>query len=220
MARVGKAKGNPLDVPAVFRLPAEVRSSLNSHFPNLGKVRWSIKSPWDNTYKCISWAACRTDVIWWPTGGMDQIYWPPGAAMNDSIDAFVQAFATIGYVPCGGNVAFELGYQKVAIYASTDGRVQHMARQHAWGRGWLSKLGKLEDILHSDLECIEGDPSPRAVRYGSYGKVALALRRTWWRAILNGDLFRGGRTAFSFWLYRLAHPSWIIDNVAHSLSDK
>lgn len=200
-------------MPSVFRPAPDVRATLQQHFPNLRFARWSIKSPWNDTYKCIAWTACRTDVSWWPPGGTRQIYWPPGARFDDSIDAFIEAFAKIGYKPCD-NSEFEFWYQKVAIYAASNRSVQHMARQHFWGRGWLSKLGKLEDITHADLECIEGDPSPIAVAlHQSYGRVAQILKRSWWDSVVNFCLFRCLWGALKFWLYRLRHPSWILDNL-------
>jgi hypothetical protein len=185
-----------------------VRECFHSIFPNLKNTPWSIKSPWNDSYKCIAWAACRTDVIWWPVDGDPQTYWPPGAPLDDSIHAFLQAFARLGYAPCD-NPDFEFGYQKVAIYATSDGRVKHMARQHFLGRGWLSKCGSLEDILHANLQCIEGDPSRWEEALGrSYGQVKQILKRSWWTATVHRCLFRCFWEAAKFWLYRLMHPSW------------
>ena len=203
-------------MPPAFRRTSDVRTSLERLFPNLKSTRWLLKSPWNDTYKCISWAACRTDIIWWPPGGTSQIYWPPGVPLDESIETFIRAFETIGYRPCE-NSDFEFGYQKIAIYASNDRQVKHMARQHLLGRGWLSKLGSLEDIAHADLKCIEGDPAPiAAALYGSYGKVRQILKRTWWDTLINLCLFRCLWAAFKFWLYRLVHPTWIWNNIVRS----
>jgi len=106
-----------------------------------------------------------------------------------------------GYRKCQSN-AFEFGFQKVAIYANDLG-VTHMARQHFWGRGWLSKLGEEEDILHLKLADIQGDPSPNA---GQYGEVAQILKRSWWTAIVRLCLFRSSWAAFKFWVYRRVIP--------------
>lgn len=199
-------------MPPVFRPPCTVRKSLEQCFPGLRNTRWSGKSPRNDTYKCIAWAACRTDLIWWPVEGPG-IYWPPNAPLDDSIDAFIRAFSALGYRPCDSQ-DFEFGYQKVAIYASDDRQVLHMARQHLLGRGWLSKLGEMEDISHADLRCIEGDPSQIAVTMkGSYGQVAQILKRTWWAALVNLCLFRCMWASTRFWFYRLKHPSWILDNL-------
>jgi hypothetical protein len=119
--------------------------------------------------------------------------------MDESVDAFMRAFATLGYKRSTSS-DFELGYQKVAIYALDNGRVTHMARQHFWGRGWLSKLGNLEDIVHRDLESIEGNPSPTS---NEYGRVATILKRSWFKVLIRLCLFRCLYTAFKFRIYRL-----------------
>jgi hypothetical protein len=205
-------------VPPLFRPASKVQTILEHRFPELKNTRWSQKSPWDDRYKCIAWAACRTDLIWWPVEGEPQIYWPPNAPLDDDVDAFIQAFSAIGYRPCDSR-EFEFGYQKVAIYASYDRRVLHMARQHLLGRGWLSKLGQMEDISHYNLKCLEGDPSPIEAALGSsYGRVTQILKRTWWAALVNLCLFRSLWASIKFWLYRLRHPSLILGNIVRNRS--
>jgi hypothetical protein len=41
-----------------------------------------------------------------------------------------------------------------------------LARQHLFGKGWLSKLGDFEDIIHPKLSDIEGSTDPYAYEYG------------------------------------------------------
>ena len=96
------------------------------------------------------------------------------------MDTFVEAFGRLGYKECDSR-EFEVGYQKVAIYATVNRRVKHMARQHFLGKGWLSKLGGLEDILHPQLGDIEGDASPLTTEYG---EVVQILKRNWITAIV------------------------------------
>lgn len=158
-------------------------------------------SPYDDNYQCIAWAACHTGRRWWPTDDLNH-YWPAGLPLVNvhqaaPVDYFIQGFGTLGYKPCEDS-AFEFGYQKVAIYANGIG-VTHMARQHFLGRGWLSKLGKSEDILHGELKDVEGDLSPAAYEYG---RVVQILKRSW-LAAARFYLFRGWWAAFKFWLYRL-----------------
>jgi hypothetical protein len=81
------------------------------------------------------------------------------------MEAFVNAYESVGYVDCGGNGEFEPGYEKVAIYAK-DGVPQHAARQLD-ASYWTSKLGRSVDISHQ-LEHLEGE---------QYGKVARFLKR-------------------------------------------
>lgn len=209
MGEAKRCEGFIITVPSTFRTTPAIHQSFYSHFPNLREISWLIKSPWNDDYQCIAWAACRTNIRWWPVEGNPRIYWPPGVELNDRIEAFIQVFSTIGYTPCGDDRSFEFGYQKVAIYATSDRRVQHMARQHFWGRGWLSKCGILEDILHPNLQCLEGDPSPMLAALGkTYGEVSLILKRSWWSAFIHLCLFRCMWDGFKFWLYRLVHPSW------------
>ena len=88
-----------------------------------------------------------------------------GVANEGTVDAFLAAFASVGYLPCDSEIAGP-GYEKVALFASPDGVPTHAARQLPGGR-WTSKLGRLEDIEHG-LRDIEGE---------IYGTVVLVLRR-------------------------------------------
>jgi hypothetical protein len=106
----------------------------------------------------------------------------------------------MGYNPCDDS-SFQFGFQKVAIYADEELTPTHMARQHFFGRGWLSKLGNLEDILHPELRNVEGDIAAAST---DYGIVVRILRRNWWQAARHG-IFRGWWAAFKFLLYRLVH---------------
>ena len=190
----------------VFRSAAEARQQLHQELPSLATVNWRVKSPLDTSYQCIAWAACRTDRSWWPWDDT-RYYWPPGFAkfpINSPvpIDSFMEMFEQrFGYRPCQSS-AFEFGYQKVAIYANNMG-VTHMARQHFFGWGWLSKLGEEEDILHSQLTDLEGDIAPTA---GQYGRVAQILKRSWWSALVRLCLFRGWWASLKCWFYRRVIP--------------
>lgn len=191
---------------ARYRDATSVRVDLQQRFSNLTNAQWVHKSPWDDSYQCIAWAACDTSRKWWPIAAPPELqppeaYWPPDIPREETVECFVQAFTTLGYRPCE-DARFEFGYQKVAIYADADMRPTHMARQHFLGRGWLSKLGDLEDILHLELTDVEGDTALTSVGYGRFVQV---LKRNWWAAAGFG-LFRGWWAALRFWLYRLAHP--------------
>lgn len=180
------------------------RYQLETEFPNLSGAEWCLKSPWDDTYTCIAWAAGGTDRTWWP--GKDY-YWPPGLPVIDPpeiapTEYFIQGFGTLGYKPCDSST-FEIGYQKVAIYANEIG-VTHMARQHFAGRGWLSKLGSLEDIRHSSLTDVEGSTAALA---GQYGEVVQILKRSWLIALLDPLTYRGWFSVFRFWIQRAARRS-------------
>ena len=115
-------------------------------FPNLKNSGYHITSPESAEYNCIAWAAQDTDRWWWPdpynTG-----YWPQGVPRQETMDAFIKAYGTLGFMPCQGEV-LELGFEKIAIYADSSGEPKHVARQLPSGK-WTSKLGESEDIEHA-----------------------------------------------------------------------
>lgn len=134
-----------------------------SQFPKLTGSGYRITSSPDPVYNCIAWAAGFTDAWWWPDpGGYD--YWPPGVPRAETLDAFIKAFETLGFVSCA-DADPEPGWEKVAIYTS-NGFPTHAARLLANTR-WTSKLGPEDDIEH-ELEDLEGP---------LYGTVAQGLRR-------------------------------------------
>jgi len=188
-------------VAVLFRPTRVARAALYPRLPNLANADWRFKSPADDDYQCIAWAACRVDRHMWPHSDYT---WFPGLPLvsipeEAPVDFFIQGFATLGYEPCESR-DFQFGYQKVAIYANDIG-VTHMARQHFLGRGWVSKLGTAEDILHRRLEDVEGSMSPLALQYG---RMAQILKRSWWSACLSPCLFRCFRHALKFLLCRVA----------------
>ena len=187
-----------------YRPYAIVRQEIEEAFPRLSSLQWRIKSPRDRTYKCIAWAACRTDNIWWPHAEdpiPPGVYWPPGIPRNCKVETFVQAFEPLGFRLCD-NSDFEFGYQKVAIYALDQDSTTHMARQHFLGRGWLSKPGILADILHPTLESIANDPP---YDEDDYGRVFAIMKGSWLTGLLNLGLFRCAWYAVRFLVYRLTH---------------
>src|SRR5262249_23168223 len=72
----------------------------------------------DRRYNGIAWAAGDTTEWWWPTelGSRRRGYWPPGAPRLETLEAFRDAFATLGYVVCNDD-RLEPGYEKVALFA-------------------------------------------------------------------------------------------------------
>jgi hypothetical protein len=135
-----------------------VTAILENFFPNLVATGYAVTSPATSTY-CIAWAAGVTDDWWWPDP-MDISAWPAGVRREETVDAFIQAFQSLGFVQCPDE-ALEAGFEKVAIYA--DGkRPKHAARQLPSGR-WTSKLGPMEDIEHS-LDGLAGASYARVVR--------------------------------------------------------
>jgi hypothetical protein len=139
---------------------------IEQTFPALHDSGYRLTSPKDDRYNCIAWAAGDVSNWWWPDEPdlPDSAHWPPGVARVETLDAFRQAFATLGY-----NVAAddrpEPGQEKIALFA-LGALPTHAARQLANGR-WTSKLGPMEDIEH-ELHDLTGLV---------YGSVALVMKR-------------------------------------------
>jgi hypothetical protein len=142
-----------------------VSDDLESMFPQLSRSAYTITSPSTPEYNCIAWAAGDTERWWWPVAG-PFAYWPPDIPVQESLDAFIKAFGSIGFTPCE-NANVEEGYEKVALYVDRNGKPTHAARQLPNGR-WTSKLGRIEDIEH-ELEGVTGLV---------YGSVAQILKRS------------------------------------------
>jgi len=138
--------------------------SLNLVFPNLAGEGYTETRPATRQYNCVAWAAGRTDAWWWPDA-MAVHYWPDNMPREETLEAFVLAFATLGYV-AAGDALFEAGFEKVALYARS-GKPTHVARQQTDGT-WTSKLGEWLDITHT-LRGLEGPV---------YGQVSALLKRT------------------------------------------
>ncbi len=139
-------------------------SEIKQGFPNLTDTSFRITSQKDRRYNCIAWAADNQNSWWEPS--VDG-YWPMGVPRTYTLEAYIQAFLTVGYLPCS-TPDLEAQYDKVAIYVDVHGRPTHMARQLPNGR-WTSKLGKQEDIEHNALQGVSGS---------QYGAVAQILRRS------------------------------------------
>ncbi|WP_157376123.1 hypothetical protein [Burkholderia ubonensis] len=128
-------------------------------FPQIDADDFAITSPRNPVYNCIAWAAAEDDIWWWPD---NDNYWPDGLPKNDSVQNFIDAFGTLGYVPCtNGN--FEEGFEKVVIYAE-GGRAKHMARQLPNGK-WTSKLGREHDVSHGQDWHLSGKDYGQCVQY-------------------------------------------------------
>lgn len=137
---------------------------LEFEIPNLKHSDYKITSPEDVYYNCIAWAAGDDSRWWWPDQS-NSYYWPPGIKRETTLEVFVEAFKTLGYSICN-SADYEVGFEKIALYAKPSGEPTHAARQVRPNR-WTTKAGRLEDIEHK-LEDV----------YGSvYGAVAICMKR-------------------------------------------
>jgi hypothetical protein len=142
-----------------------------ARFPKLKRADYYVTSDETPDYNCIAHAADKNDNWWWPD---DQpAYWPKGLDKAETVEAFVNAYATLGYAKCDDDsTALEAGFEKVAIYVDAAGVPAHAAKQLPDG-AWTSKLGEWEDIRHATPESMEDDG---ALGLG-YGKVTVILKR-------------------------------------------
>jgi hypothetical protein len=134
-------------------------SWLPDDLPNLTDANYRETSPSTPIYNCIAWAAGDDRRYWWPVGA----YWPPNVPREETVPAFLQAFAAKGYIECA-DATLEPGVEKVALYADGDGVPSHAALQLEDG-SWTSKLGALEDIAHETLEAVNCKEYGQAVRF-------------------------------------------------------
>ena len=133
-------------------------------FPNLQGKDYQITSPPHRRYNCIAWAAGDQSDWWWPDAAGSG-YWPANATRALTLQAFQEAFATLGYVACETE-EYETDFEKIALFTTPSGLPTHAARQLSSNR-WTSKLGRMEDIEHN-LRDVEG---------AVYGSLAVVMKR-------------------------------------------
>ena len=78
---------------------ARVKVWIERDFPNLLTTGYEITSPDTIDYNCIAWAAEDNERWWWPDS-QNIDYWPAGVPREVTINAFMQAYQTIGYELC------------------------------------------------------------------------------------------------------------------------
>jgi hypothetical protein len=116
-------------------------------------------------YNCVAWAAGETRRKWWPDR-RNIGYWPSGVIREETLEAFILAFISLGYSPCGDG-EYEIGFEKVAIFViDTPSGLspKHVARQLDCGH-WTSKLGDLADIEHTTVQALIGPGYGRPQQY-------------------------------------------------------
>lgn len=120
-----------------------ILTSVNG-FPNSFSDPFLITSPITNFYNCIAWAFGDDTKWYWPEG---YCYWPSNIRKEVDIQSFIELYSLVGYEVCG-NSDYELGFEKIAIFALNDGTPTHAARQLENGK-WTSKMGPWHDVEHS-----------------------------------------------------------------------
>jgi hypothetical protein len=74
-------------------------NQIETLFPGLNATDYRVTSPKERRYNCIAWAAGDLRRWWWPEPPPDDhgYYWPPGVSNEETLAAFVAAFATLGF---------------------------------------------------------------------------------------------------------------------------
>ncbi len=112
-----------------------------------------------------------------------------------TVDSFKEAFASLGYETCS-NDDYELGFQKIVIYTDIYQGIPdfptHTARQKVFGRGWVSKLGNLEDVTH---------PTPEDLK-DKYGVPTHFMKRSWREALVRRSTFKCALHTLRFFILR------------------
>ena len=150
----GEAEGGMAKLGKTPRVVDEEK--FYEDFPRLkGNKKFRPTSLATPVYNCIAYAAGENTRPWWPYPfPLRPYYWPNGCPREETVDAFITAFKTLGYEVCADG-SFERGKQKVAIFVS-ENAVTHMARQVPSLKKWKSKFGwnidgehELEDLDES-----------------------------------------------------------------------
>jgi hypothetical protein len=134
--------------------------------PHLSDLNCTVTSPGDTLYNCIAWAAGDNTRWWWPLPLKGINYWPKGVPREQTVEAFIMAFGTMGYVPCADG-SLVAGIEKVALFAKQGLMAivpTHAALQLATGQ-WTSKLGVFEDIVHLTPHNVNGPIYGQVVRF-------------------------------------------------------
>jgi hypothetical protein len=88
-----------------------VEPSLEDVFPGLQGQPYQIASPRDPRYNCIAFAVGDNRNWWWPDL-TEEDTWPAGVARVATVEAFRDAFATLGYMVCD-HAQLEPGFEKM-----------------------------------------------------------------------------------------------------------
>jgi hypothetical protein len=137
------------------------------YWPNLVSAAYYKSSNEDLLYNCVAWVegikSKRIDFSQDEEGNLLDDYYLTSYP-------YIEYFESRGFVLCENGI-LETGIQKIAIFEK-DNEFKHVAIQLENGY-WSSKMGDFEDIVHYELNAVEGYPYKRK----SFGKVAYYMKR-------------------------------------------
>jgi hypothetical protein len=128
--------------------------------------KYKLTSPKDGAYNCVAWAVGDIKAFWDDVRihgrRVKGYYWPDGCDV-ETLEGWKCVFVLHNYGECESD-AFDVDFEKIAIYVAADGAPNHVARQTGSGT-WTSKLGVSCDIEHETLDSLEGE------EYGTVGAI-------------------------------------------------
>ena len=97
---------------------------------------------------------------------MELVDWPPIVQRAVTVDAFMQAYGTLGFALCFDGT-LEAGSEKIVIFGKGPEGSEiptHAAIQLESGQ-WSSKVGVFEDITHATADAVNGPVYGRVICY-------------------------------------------------------
>ena len=165
-----------MSAPRGVRLEARLNrdeelAQVIEQFPEMSDRLVHVTSPKTRSYNCTAWAVhlTKTNIrppIWGWDGAISGEYWPESVPPRGTVRAYEEVFETFGYRPCVDGT-FEIGTEKIALYAQDPLECLHAARQTVNGM-WTSKMGECADIEHH---------SPAHVAGSKFGQVVAFMAR-------------------------------------------
>jgi hypothetical protein len=119
-------------------------------------------------YNCLSWVLGIKWAVYAEDPRVGGYEWFPGIDREWTFANIRKIFAKHGYIYETDDRSYDPFWQKVAFYCDHSGVPIHFARQLESGF-WTSKIGRLNDITHFTLECLEASDN--------YGPIKLILMR-------------------------------------------
>lgn len=115
-------------------------------FPNSLNEPFVITSAQTWEYNCIAWAFGDNTKWYWPTENPPH-FWPPNIRRELDLQSFIELYQLVDFVVCYSQ-EYEQGFEKIAIFAHSNGEPTHAAKQLPNGN-WSSKMGPWHDVEHT-----------------------------------------------------------------------
>jgi hypothetical protein len=78
------------------------RPEFELKLPNLSRTDYQVTSPKSQEYNCFASAAGKDD-RWLQLIPGEQFCWPDGVPQEETLEAYIEAYQTLGYEICNGD---------------------------------------------------------------------------------------------------------------------